>query len=94
MKLLMTVYSGTSPRRLSELLERHGGYTEFRGVHGHGSTGRLEGTRAWPGEATLFLSVLPDERADGLAAGLRELQGALPAGERLHTAVLPTETFF
>ena len=96
MKMLMIVYSGSSPLRISSLLERHhaGGYTEFRNAHGVGSTGRREGSRAWPGESTLFLSIVPAERSDELVATLREESGRLDPGERLHAAVLPAETFF
>ena len=96
MKMLMLVYSGSSPRRISSLLDAHhaGGYTEFRNAHGVGSSGRREGSRAWPGESTLYVSVLPAERTDELVATLRDESTRLPAGERLHVAVLPTETFF
>ena len=96
MKMLMLVYSGSSPRRISSLLDAHhaGGYTEFRNAHGVGTSGRREGSRAWPGESTLYVSVLPAERTDELVATLRDESTRLPAGERLHVAVLPTETFF
>jgi hypothetical protein len=96
MKMLVLIYSGPAPQRISSLLDRHhaGGYTEFRNAHGSGATGRREGTRAWPGESTLFVSVLPAEHTDSLIGALRDESGALPPGERLHVAVLPTETFF
>ena len=96
MKMLMVVYSGSSPQRISSLLDAHhaGGYTEFRNAHGVGSTGKREGSRAWPGESTLFLSVLPEPQSDGLVRTLRRESATLPAGERLHVAVLPTVTFF
>ena len=96
MKMLMVVYTGTSPHRVASLLETHhaAGYTEFRNAHGAGATGRHEGSRAWPGESTLFFSVVPHERSDELTTALRDAAGTLPAGERLHVAVLPTETFF
>ena len=96
MKMLMLVYSGSSPRRISSLLDAHhaGGYTEFRNAHGAGSTGRREGSRAWPGDSTLYVSVLPADRSDELVEALRDETTRLPAGERLHVAVLPTETFF
>ena len=70
MKMLMLVYGGPNPRRITSLLDRHhaGGYSEFRNVHGAGTTGRREGTRAWPGESSLFLSVVPKDRAVGLNA--------------------------
>ena len=96
MKMLMVVYTGTSPHRVASLLEAHhaDGYTEFRNAHGVGTTGRHEGSRAWPGEATLFVSVVPAERSDELVTSLHDAAGGLPPGERLHVAVLPTETFF
>lgn len=96
MKMLMVVYSGASPQRISSLLDRHhaGGYTEFRNAHGAGATGRREGSRAWPGESTLWFSVVPSDQSSDVARALRDEQASLPAGERLHVAVLPTETFF
>ena len=96
MKMLMLVYSGATPTRVSSLLDgcHAGGWTEFEGVHGVGRSGRREGTRAWPGESTLWVSVVPEEEATPLLHRLRDEAGRLPAGERLHVAVLPTETFF
>jgi hypothetical protein len=96
MKMLMLVYSGATPNRVSSLLDAHraGGWTEFPGAHGVGATGRRDGSRAWPGESTLFVSVLPAKTAEPLVAALRGEAARLPAGERLHVAVLPAETFF
>ena len=96
MKMLMVVYSGSQPHRISQLLDQHhaGGYTEFRNAHGSGSTGRRDGSRAWPGESTLWVSVVPEPQSAELVDTLRAESGHLPAGERLHVAVLPTETFF
>lgn len=95
MKMLMVVYSGSSPQRVAALLDRHdAGHTEFRNVHGAGRTGPREGSRAWPGESTLFVSVVPDSLSDDLTGDLRAAAAALGTGERLHVAVLPAETFF
>ena len=95
MKMLMVVYSGSTPQRVSALLDRHdAGHTQFRNVHGAGRTGPREGSRAWPGESTLFVSVVPDAISTDLTADLREAVAQLPSGERLHVAVLPAETFF
>jgi hypothetical protein len=95
MKMLMLVYGGSNPRRITSLLDRHhaGGYSEFRNVHGAGTTGRREGTRAWPGESSLFVSVVPKDRADDLVATLGAEARTLSPGEHLHVAVLPLETF-
>ena len=94
--MLMLVYSGSDPRQISSVLDEHGagGYTEFRGVHGVGKTGRREGSRAWPGESTLFVSVVPADAAPPMADALRAAARELPTGERLHVAVLPTDAFF
>ena len=96
MKMLMLMYSGDDPQRISSLLDgvHAGGYSEFRNVHGSGTTGKREGSRAWPGEATFFVSVVPDERADAVVGSLRRAATTLPTGSSLHVAVLPTETFF
>jgi hypothetical protein len=96
MKMLMLVYSGADPERISGMLDDcgAGGYTQFHGVHGVGSTGRREGSRAWPGRSTLFVSVVPADDAARLFDSLQRESSRLPAGERLHVAVLPTESFF
>lgn len=96
MKMLMVVYSGSAPRRISSLLDEHhaGGYTEFRNARGAGTTDKREGSRAWPGESTLWVSVVPEAESEELVRSLREEVPRLSAGERLHVAVLPTESFF
>ena len=96
MKMLMIVYSGSRPQRITSLLDRHHaeGYTEFQNAHGVGSSGKREGSRAWPGESTLWVSIVPEPRAEELIQSLREESSRLPAGERVHVAVLPTESFF
>jgi hypothetical protein len=95
MKLLLVIYSGADPRLVPALLDRHhaGGWTQLPPAHGVGSTGRREGTRAWPGDAALFFSVVPDERVEELLEALRSEAVRLGPGERLHAAVLPLETF-
>jgi hypothetical protein len=95
MKLVLVIYSGSNERLVPELFDRHhaGGWTEFHGGHGAGQSGRREGTRAWPGDTSVFFSVVPTGEVDHLTASLREQAATLDAGERLHIAVLPTETF-
>ncbi|HEY5162369.1 MAG TPA: PG0541 family transporter-associated protein [Terriglobales bacterium] len=96
MKMLMVVYSGSRPQRITSLLDRHHaeGYTEFQNAHGVGSSGKREGSRAWPGESTLWVSIVSASRAAELIESLREESSRLPAGERVHVAMLPTESFF
>jgi hypothetical protein len=96
MKLLLIVYSGSASRLVPELLEQHqaGGYTRLVQAQGAGETGRREGTRAWPGGADVFFTVVPAERVDELMAALRAESDRLAEGERLHAAVMPIENFF
>ncbi|HEX6135503.1 MAG TPA: hypothetical protein VFZ24_16145 [Longimicrobiales bacterium] len=96
MKLLLIIYSGSESRLVPELLETHhaGGYTRLTQAHGAGETGKREGTRAWPGRADVYFSIVPGERVADLTDALRNEAGRLQEGERLHVAVLPTETFF
>lgn len=96
MRTFLLMYGGPDESRVPTILERHGitHYTSFAGGHGAGSTGRREGTRAWPGETTMIVSLVPDDRAESLADELQQEAAGLPAGERLHVAVHSTERFF
>lgn len=95
MKTLMIVYSGPDVRSIEHLLDEHeaGGYTVVGPAHGSGRTGRREGTRAWPGESTVLMSVVPDERVEALSAALVAARSALAPSDRLHVLVLPTDSF-
>lgn len=96
MKLLVIMYAGPTPERVAAVLDAHEvqGWTEIDRVHGRGGSGRLEGTRAWPGESTVLFSIVPDERVAGLSGALRALGTDAVPGERLHVAVVPVEHFF
>ena len=96
MKLLMLIYQGSAAHRLTSVLEAHHapGYTEFPETHGRGVSGRVEGTRAWPGQSTVVVTIVPDDRVKELEDALRGLEVDAQPGERLHVAVLPVEHFF
>lgn len=96
MKLLLLIYSGPTPHRIAALLEAHDapGYTEFVNARGAGATGRIEGTRAWPGTATVYFTVVPDERVAELRSAIQSYRAAAVEGEHLHVAVMPTEDYF
>jgi hypothetical protein len=96
MKLLLLIYSGPMPQRIAALLEAHDapGYTEFTNARGAGTTGRMEGTRAWPGTATVFLSIVPEGRVRELRDAVLAYRAGAAEGEHLHVAVMPTEDYF
>ncbi len=95
MRMFWIIYAGPRAARVTEALLSNGapGYTEFPHARGAGAHGRVEGTRAWPGEETVFTSVVPQDHAQQVTDGLVALQALLVAGERLHFAVLPVEQF-
>jgi len=95
MKLLLVVYTGPNPRVVSDLLDgnRIEGYTWYAPAHGAGRSGRHEGTRAFPGEETIYFSMVPDEAARAVLPALAAWQRTAPEGERLHAAVMPVDQF-
>ncbi|MFN8669675.1 MAG: hypothetical protein U0164_20985 [Gemmatimonadaceae bacterium] len=96
MKLMLLIYSGPTPQRIAALLEAHDapGYTQLAHARGAGSTGRLEGTRAWPGEGTVIASVVPAGRVAELRGALLDYKKNAAEGEHLHVAVMPMEDYF
>jgi hypothetical protein len=96
MKLMLIIYSGPNRQLVPALLDRHeaGGYTELTQAYGAGQTGRRLGTRAWPGDASITFSILPDGREQELTTALRDEAARLTGDERLHVAVMPVENFF
>lgn len=96
MKLFFLSYAGGDPDRIARRLDAEGvsGHTRFAPAHGHGLTGPREGNRAWPGEVTVFTTVVPADLAPRLLAALKAESQGLPPGERLHVAALPVVEFF
>ena len=96
MKIVLIMYSGDQKRLVPGLLDAHhaSGHTELSRAHGAGATGRREENRAWPGDTTVFFSVVEDTRVSELTEALRAASSGLPPGERLHAAVLPALDFF
>ncbi len=92
--MLVLTYSGDTPERVSALLDAAGvpGHTRLDGGHGHGLTGPRDGTRAFPGQVTVCFSVVDETLVAPVAAACRAAE--LPAGDRLHLAVLPVDSFF
>jgi hypothetical protein len=96
MKLVMVMYVGPTPQRVTAVLEAHQvhGFTEIDRVRGRGESGRVEGTRAWPGESAVLFTVVPDDQVEEVSLALRGLGAQATPGERLHVAVVPVEHFF
>lgn len=93
MKMLVLIYSGATPGRVTDLLDGLPveGYTELDRAHGVGRTGRRLGTRAWPGESTVVFTMVKDGDVETIRAAVQAEAAALPDGERLHLAVLPID---
>ena len=95
MKMLLILYTGESPRFVPDILDalEECSWTEFQGGIGKGQRGRHEGSRAFPGVTTMFLSIVEDHRAMIAAEVLRKRGAGLPPSDHLHVAVMPVETF-
>ena len=96
MRLLFLSYAGADAARIGAKLDAEGvpGHTRIDHAHGHGLTGPREGSRAWPGEVTVFVAVVPTAMVLPVTDALRREAAGLPDGERLHVAVMPVEIFF
>jgi hypothetical protein len=92
-KLVLLLHAGPPGDRLHRLAETLGltAHTDLGVVHGAGSSGRYEGSRAFPGDEHAMFAVVDDARADGLAADVARARDALPPTERLHAFILPVE---
>ena len=95
MRMLWIVYAGPDAVRVESTLKRLGApsWTRLDHAHGSGTHGRVDGTRAWPGEETVFISIVAADRVAGLIDGFAEEATRLSPAERLHVAVLPVERF-
>ena len=93
MKLVLFLYHGPDPERLHGLVHDLGlpGHTDLGEIHGAGSTGRREGTRAFPGGGSAMFSVVAPELVAGVLTAARAMADGLPSGQRLHAFVLPVE---
>jgi len=92
-KLLLLIYSGSSPDRVTELLDRLPveGYTEIDRATARG--GRAGGWAPAPGrESTVLFTLVRAEDVLTITQAVGAEAKRLPEGERLHLAVLPVET--
>jgi hypothetical protein len=96
MKLLVLVYSGPDVGNITRILDAQPvpGYTVLDGAKGVGGTGRVEGTRAWPGASSVILSFIPTAVLEPVQRALLAYRDAHSAGERLHLAAVPMELYF
>jgi len=96
MKMLVVIYGGPRRELVPAILDRVGvsGWTQLAEGRGAGTSGRREGTRAWPGESEVYFSVADAEVIDSVIAALRDQTADAVPGERLHVAELPVERFF
>lgn len=95
MKMLLALYTGDSPAFVPEILREieDCSWTEFPGGVGKGVHGRHDGSRAFPGQTLMVISILEDHRAMIAAEVLRHRAARLPDSDHLHVAILPVEQF-
>jgi hypothetical protein len=94
MKMIVILYTGDNPRFVPDFLSGRGcPWTEFVGGIGQGQHNRHEGTRTFPGETMMVVSILEDGKCQNLSTDLRAASAGLSSTDRLHVAVLPVEQF-
>ncbi|MCR5014318.1 MAG: hypothetical protein K6A28_06065 [Bacteroidales bacterium] len=76
MKAILVTYNQAYYDDVTKILNENGvkGYTEWNEIKGHGSeTGEPHlGSHAWPTLNNAIISVVEDDKVEGILAGLRE----------------------
>lgn len=94
MKMLVILYTGDNPRFVPDFLSgRQCPWTEFVGGIGQGQHTRHDGSRTFPGETMMTVSILEEGMCQDLSDSLRSASSGLSSSDRLHMAVLPVEQF-
>ncbi len=94
MKMLVILYTGDNPGFVPDFLSgRDCPWTEFVGGIGRGQHHRHDGSRTFPGETMMTVSILEERKCQELSVALREAVGGLSSSDRIHVAVLPVEQF-
>lgn len=94
MKMLLIIYTGDNPRFVPDFLSGRGcPWTEFAGAIGQGQHNRHDGTRTFPGETLMVVSILEEEKCQNLTKDLRAASSVLSSLDHLHMAIVPVEQF-
>ena len=94
MKMLVILYTGDNPRFVPDFLSgRKCPWTEFAGGIGQGHHNRHDGSRTFPGETMMVVSILEEGMCHDLSKDLREASKTLSPLDHLHMAVVPVEQF-
>lgn len=94
MKMLVILYTGDNPGFVPDFLSgRDCPWTEFVGGIGRGRHHRHDGSRTFPGETMMTVSILEERKCQELSDALRAAAAELSSADRLHVAVLPVEQF-
>ena len=82
MKAILITYNQAYYDDIAKVLNKHGvkGYTEWNEIKGHGSvTGEPHmGTHAWPTLNNAVVSMMDDDKVDGVLHDLQQLDGKAP----------------
>jgi len=82
MKAVLITYNQAYYDEIAKVLNAHGvkGYTEWNEIKGHGSvTGEPHlGTHAWPTLNNAVISVMDDDRVEGVLSDLRRYDQKAP----------------
>ncbi len=93
MKMVIVVCPEGRHEAFRNLIEKHEihAYTEMRDITGEGDTGKKFGTVVWPGQSTIMLIVVSDDKKAEIEKAIKECQSKLYPAEGMRAFVLPVE---
>lgn len=93
MKIVMMIVDSDHADDIEQMCEECDmpGYTKIPDVLGKGSTGKKQGSRAFPGSSTLYFAALDEECITPLREKLTALRDAHGSEEGLKAFILDTE---
>ena len=93
MKMVMMIVDSDHAAEIERLCEECDvpGYSKIPNVLGKGTTGRKQGSRAFPGSSTLYFAALEEDCIEPLKEKLEALRDARGSEEGLKAFIMNTE---
>ena len=93
MKMVMLIVDSDHAEEIEQMCEECDvpGYSKIPDVLGMGTTGKKQGSRAFPGSSTLYFAALRDDCLEPLKQKLTALRDARGTEEGLKAFVMNTE---
>lgn len=93
MKMLLFIYRESLTEEIHQFLKTQDvrAFSEILSIQGTGESGRVLGTLTWPGNNSLILTAVPDEKANHIADDFAAQRARLQQAQ--HGADIPMKLF-